>query len=111
MPRGKAKKSNKVANPNNIKLPRSGADCKSKKNLKRKENKENLVILMGGKCVKCGYNKCMQALEFHHIDAKKKKFGLDAKTLDWSFKKIVKEAKKCLLVCCNCHREIHFLGD
>ena len=40
----------------------------------RQKRKSDLVYIMGGKCVLCGYDKCQQALEFHHIDKTKKKY-------------------------------------
>lgn len=57
-------------------------------------------------CFICGYDKCSQALEFHHVLSEDKEFGLATKTTTWS--KYVKEINKCVLVCANCHREIHF---
>ena len=61
----------------------------------------------GGKCVLCGYNKCIQALEFHHINSKDKEFGISAKGYTRSWEKVKNELKKCILVCANCHREAH----
>lgn len=63
----------------------------------------------GGSCKKCGYNKCNNALEFHHINPKIKDFsiGLLRKR---DFNNIVKkELDKCDLLCANCHREEHML--
>lgn len=59
----------------------------------------------GGKCIKCGYNKCLKALEFHHLDPSKKDFTISNdhfKLLD-----AVNESKKCILLCSNCHKELH----
>ena len=75
---------------------------------KRRRNKIDLVKYKGGKCVKCGYDKCIDALEFHHIDNEDKDFGIssgDTKSLET----LKKEVDKCILVCANCHREIHSL--
>lgn len=72
----------------------------------RKKSKQILVDLLGGKCVRCGYNKCLAALEFHHKDPKKKKFSI-TRSITLNSEKVVEEVKKCLLVCANCHREIH----
>ena len=61
----------------------------------------------GGKCVKCGYNKCIAALEFHHCNPAEKDFTI-ANVKSYSFNEtIIKELDKCILVCSNCHREIH----
>ena len=59
----------------------------------------------GGKCIKCGYNKCTQALEFHHIDPSKKDFTIS--NGNFKLQEAVKEIKKCILLCSNCHREFH----
>lgn len=63
------------------------------------------IKYLGGKCCKCGYKKCIWALEFHHLNPKEKVFRLgDGITRSW--KRIKKELDKCILVCANCHREI-----
>jgi DNA-binding CsgD family transcriptional regulator len=71
----------------------------------RKRKKIELVEYKGGSCIKCGYNKCISALEFHHIDPNGKDFSIGGKS--WSFERLKKEVDKCILVCSNCHREIH----
>jgi hypothetical protein len=65
------------------------------------------VELKGGKCQICGYNKYIGALSFHHLDEKNKSFDLSTRGLTRSWSKIRKEISKCILVCENCHREIH----
>ena len=53
-----------------------------------------------------GYNKCIDALEFHHENPSKKEFKLGSgNTMSW--KEYKAEALKCILVCSNCHKEIH----
>ncbi len=69
--------------------------------------KEKLVEYKGGKCERCGYNKCITALEFHHLDPNEKEFGVGNFEV-LSFDKCKKEVDKCILVCSNCHREIHY---
>jgi len=61
----------------------------------------------GGKCSICGYGKCKDALEFHHLDSSKKDFGVSKSGLTRSWLRIKKEIDKCILVCANCHRELH----
>ena len=73
----------------------------------RKRTKQKLVDYKGGSCIKCGYNKCVSALEFHHIDPNQKDFQVCGKS--WSFERLKNEVDKCILVCSNCHREIHEL--
>ena len=72
----------------------------------RKRNKERAVEYKGGKCEKCGYNKCISALEFHHLDPKEKDFSPSG-NMNMAWDKIKIEIDKCILVCANCHREIH----
>lgn len=74
---------------------------------RRKKLRETARIYKGGKCMICGYQRCLGALEFHHLDPAKKKFGLSMKGLTKSWQKIKKELDKCILICANCHREIH----
>ena len=59
----------------------------------------------GGKCTRCGYDKCMKALEFHHIDPQKKDFTISND--HFKLKDAVEESKKCILICSNCHKELH----
>lgn len=71
----------------------------------RQRSKQRLIYASGGKCQICGYDKCYSALEFHHIDAKEKSFGLsDNRNRAWDLCK--EEIKKCVLLCSNCHREV-----
>ena len=82
--------------------------CRSEAVQKRRDKiKEILVEYKGGKCEICGYNKCISALEFHHLDPTQKEYGIGYKGYTRSIEKNKKEADKCVLVCANCHREIH----
>lgn len=63
----------------------------------------------GGKCEICGYGKCIDALEFHHIDPSIKNFSLSSISSPKLTNTIKKELDKCQLLCCNCHREKHYL--
>lgn len=80
------------------------SSCRSKHN--RKKQKQKAVDYLGGKCEKCGYNKCLDSLCFHHKDPTKKEFTV---SMFWlrSWKKIEEEIKKCQLLCANCHSEVH----
>lgn len=75
--------------------------CVDKRKAVLKEAREKL----GNKCCKCGYNKCEAALEFHHTDPNEKDFVLAG--AKYGKEKMLKELEKCILVCANCHREIH----
>ena len=75
----------------------------------RQVTKQRLIDAFGGKCSVCGYDKCNEALEFHHIEPTEKEFSfcnVMAKPQSWD--KIVKEIRKCVCLCSNCHREIHY---
>jgi hypothetical protein len=72
----------------------------------RIEKKKKLVKLFGGKCKICGYNKYIGALDFHHIDPRKKSFALSVRGLCYSWNTVAKEAKKCIILCKNCHSEV-----
>lgn len=74
---------------------------------RRKMIKAKAISYMGGRCIFCKYNRCSAALEFHHIDSKTKEFGLGKNGLTRSWHKTLAELKKCILVCSNCHKEIH----
>lgn len=70
--------------------------------------KQKLVSMLGGKCLNCGYSKSLRALDFHHLDPSKKEIRLDSRKLAGSsWKRILKEVEKCVLLCANCHREVH----
>ena len=72
-----------------------------------KQHKITILNELGNCCSKCGYDKNTSALEFHHIISEDKDFHFgSANTTD--IKKIRKELDKCILVCANCHREIHY---
>lgn len=72
---------------------------------RRRKVKETLVAEAGGKCRLCGYNRCLAALEFHHLDPASKKFGL-ARRGARSIAALRSEARKCVLLCSNCHAEV-----
>jgi 5-methylcytosine-specific restriction endonuclease McrA len=74
---------------------------------RRKKLKLMAVALKGGRCQFCGYNRYIGALDFHHVNERIKKFDLSTRGLTRSWEKIKKEIEKCVLVCSNCHREIH----
>ena len=90
----------------------SSVYCKKCTNLQTVERQRNfkkqMVDYKGGKCVKCGYDKCISALEFHHLNPNEKEFTL-SHLKNYRFDEIImNELDKCDLVCANCHREIHY---
>jgi len=73
----------------------------------RQRTKDKAVEYKGGKCEKCGYNKCNWSLHFHHIDPTKKEFTF-SRYSNHSWEKIKNELDKCIMICSNCHGEIHY---
>ena len=73
----------------------------------RRRRKEKLVEYYGGQCVLCGYNKSMNALHFHHKDPNTKSEAPTKVIGQWSIERAKEELDKCILVCSNCHAEIH----
>lgn len=70
--------------------------------------KERMVASMGGKCQCCEYNRCNNSLAFHHLDPEQKEHGFgDIRSNPSNWISIVEELRKCILVCHNCHSEIH----
>lgn len=76
-----------------------------------KKQRKLLVIIMHNLkingCAICGYDKCDNALEFHHSNSKNKLFSLTVRKLSSSNDKVALELNKCILLCANCHRELH----
>jgi hypothetical protein len=72
---------------------------------RRKALKQMAVKYKGGKCALCGYDRCLDALSFHH--ASEKEFGIGAKGYTRSWERVKAELDECTLVCHNCHAEIH----
>lgn len=85
-------------NPNNYK----------EQKLRGLKRKLEAIEIKGGSCIKCGYNKNISALDFHHIEPDKKNYQLDVRHFsNTSIEKLEIELKKCILLCSNCHREEH----
>lgn len=71
--------------------------------------KHKLIEHKGGKCERCGYNKCEGALQFHHLDPSQKDFTISQRNLGiTSIDIFYQEVDKCILLCANCHAEEHW---
>lgn len=85
----------------------------AEKQRKRQKERKQLIddYKLSRGCDVCGYNKCANALEFHHSDCRKvgeKKFTIaSALKHGIGMEIIIEEIKKCVLFCANCHRELH----
>jgi hypothetical protein len=73
---------------------------------RRRIIKRKLVEEAGGKCLICGYARCQQVLQFHHLDPSTKEFHLALNGVTRSLARSRAEAKKCVLLCANCHGEV-----
>ena len=76
-------------------------------NMRRNNNKKWAIDTKGGKCERCGYDKCHRALCFHHTDPSKKEMSVNASFAGHSQKIRQAELDKCILLCANCHMEVH----
>jgi hypothetical protein len=72
----------------------------------RRRVKHRLVTEAGGRCARCGYDRCVAALHFHHLDPRQKSFALSRRGATRSFAEARAEAAKCVLLCANCHAEV-----
>lgn len=72
---------------------------------RRRKVKRILVEEAGGACAQCGYDRCVAALQFHHLDRAKKRFGLSRGGTPLALDTLRDEARKCVLLCANCHAE------
>jgi predicted HNH restriction endonuclease len=79
--------------------------CQSvRKSLRKNRNRQELLKIHGSKCSVCSYDKCSSALQFHHIDPSEKEFEISESA--YSLENLIAEAKKCVLLCANCHAEV-----
>ena len=83
-------------------------DCTKKISTDRHtEFKKVLISYKGGCCEICGYDKYIGALDLHHINPNDKDFNFGKNKQYILNEKMIDELNKCVLVCSNCHREIH----
>ena len=73
----------------------------------RHQQKEKMYCIKGNKCSICGYDKCKDALDLHHMNKDDKKFSISSFWGHKSWDELEKELEKCILICSNCHRELH----
>lgn len=72
----------------------------------RRRLKLRLVAEAGGCCIACGYSACPAALQFHHLDPSQKSFIVSREGVTRGMAEARAEAKKCVLLCANCHAEV-----
>lgn len=71
----------------------------------RQRTKLRAIKYKGGRCQACGYDRSVRALVFHHIDGVHKDFSISSASRSW--KSVQAELDKCVLLCSNCHAEVH----
>lgn len=74
---------------------------------RREANRLKAIAYLGGCCSRCKYDKFYGALEFHHKDPTQKDPGIELRAGTYSWERVKAELDRCILVCANCHREIH----
>jgi DNA-binding CsgD family transcriptional regulator len=73
---------------------------------RRREVKRLLAEEAGGACAICAYDRFLGALQFHHVNPAEKRFNLGLKGLARALDQVREEARKCVLLCANCHAEV-----
>jgi len=87
-----------------LKNPNKSSEYAWNRKLRAREKMKKLKI---NGCAICGYNKCNDALDFHHTNPEDKKFPLSIDGMNRTPNAIINEVNKCILLCRNCHTEIH----
>jgi transposase len=73
----------------------------------RKKRLDYLRGIFGDRCQVCGYDRSQRALNFHHVDEGAKQFNISGVKAESRMERLLTEVSKCVLVCTNCHAEIH----
>ena len=73
----------------------------------RRRRKLKAVSHMGSTCYACGRDGPAAMFEFHHWNADEKDFGLSESGIPHSWSRVIAELAKCVMLCANCHREVH----
>ncbi|EMF5533952.1 hypothetical protein ACXYJ3_001485 [Escherichia coli] len=84
--------------------------CKACEKAERVAGHEELIkeVFPVLECSICGYNRCKQALDFHHTNPEEKEYSIARfRTSRRNREVVIAELKKCVLLCSNCHREVH----
>ena len=80
--------------------------CQSCRSVRhRQDMKRKAVAHLGGQCQACGYDRCQAALHFHHNNPDEKEFTFANYSRSWE--RLRTEIEKCVLLCSNCHVEVH----
>ena len=77
---------------------------KGPQSIRRERRKQFFINLIGG-CQICGYNKCLEAIQFHHL--RDKKFSINGLCFGFALSVVLEELAKCVVLCSRCHTETH----
>lgn len=81
--------------------------CRTERVVRHRQRlKQTLVTEAGGRCVICGYDRELGALQFHHLDPSEKRFQISRFGITYGLEQARAEARKCVLLCGNCHAEV-----
>jgi len=78
------------------------------KRIRGRKHKKLLVEHLGGKCITCGYDICPASFDFHHPIPEEKEFTIASELGSMTYQRLLEETEKCMLLCANCHRELHY---
>ncbi|HYU82771.1 MAG TPA: HNH endonuclease signature motif containing protein [Candidatus Polarisedimenticolia bacterium] len=95
------------ANCHRIRHAREAAASRHRIVQLRRDIKRRAIELFGGLCLSCGSAHAPAALEFHHPDPSKKEFAISVDGIYRSWETVKKELENCVMLCANCHAEIH----
>src|SRR4029077_1988707 len=81
--------------------------CRSERVAQRRRRLEEILAAeAGGRCRICGYDRSVAALHFHHPERDAKRMAVSASGIAYSLDTLRAEARKCVLLCSNCHTEV-----
>lgn len=78
------------------------------KSILAQEQYKSFIFSLKSPCLKCGESR-LCSIDFHHIDPKEKSFNINRRSVKKDKELVLKEAKKCVSLCRNCHAEFHYL--
>ena len=79
------------------------------KRIRGRKHKKLLLEQFGGECLICGYDRCPASFDFHHPVPEEKGFNIASEMGSMTYQALLEETEKCVLLCSNCHRELHYL--
>lgn len=104
--RAKCRECNNLEN----RIRRLNPSVRKRENTYAKQRYQNCIVSLkeqhGARCVHCGYSGCLSALHFHHVNPLTKIAPVSDMIASGTIQKAIEEARKCVLLCANCHAEL-----